>query len=216
MMMNLELLISATVLLQVAATAAQAADRVVITIGDSVAAGTGYSADPDSYPDSCYQDTTNAPGARLATLLNAESIFEACIAAHINGIQWQWERARDTYKEVSSNGDDDGFLNATIVVVAGINDVRSISSEAWIDVVKECSSSRNCHQDPANQIGNLESVKNDLVSLYDNIATDAPNAKIRVLGYPRPFQPWWMFCLWAPGISAGEARWMDDNADELN
>jgi hypothetical protein len=88
------------------------------------------------------------------------------------------------------------------------------------EVVKRCIltlSFTGCHREDTNQVGNFSTVAARLDSLYDLIASRAPKANVRVLGYPRMMQPdsFWG-CPGVTGISGNEGRWFDGQVDALN
>lgn len=185
----------------------------VIHIGDSYSAGVGLYPDESSYADStCWRDNTYTPAARVAASRGGRLINKSCIGGY----------AEDTIPEqfrlampVGSDG-----TNTLIVLTAGGNDVRTKRDEEWPSLVKRCIlklSFTGCNREDANQVGNWADVGSKLDDLYDLIASKAPKANVRVLGYPRMMQPdsFWG-CPGVTGIGTGEGRWFDSQVDMLN
>lgn len=185
----------------------------VIHIGDSYSAGVGLFDDEASYDDpTCWRDNTVTPAARVAASRGGRLINHSCIGGY----------AKDTIRQQFINAlpaGSDG-TNTLVVLTAGGNDVETKRGEEWPSLVKRCIltlSFTGCHREDSNQVGNFSTVAAQLDSLYDLIASRAPKANVRVLGYPRMMQPdsFWG-CPGVTGISGNEGRWFDGQVDALN
>jgi len=185
----------------------------VISIGDSHGAGVGYWEEEDEYDNRCYR-TLMAPGPRLANEYydsggGVELIFKACYAGSIPSTMRQWrESVEESLDETISNG----FADTTIVISAGGNDLRSIGGRSWDTLLVDCTLESDCHTNPENQWASPDNWQAELEDLYDAVVSDAPNARIRVMGYPRLFNTGWI-CWFAIGFDTAEARFMDALAD---
>merc|ERR1711920_138478 len=108
---------------------------------------------------------------------------------------------------------------SVIVISAGGNDLKNDDGEAWPQILRRCITGvhlvRGCHQDTKNQLTNWGALADSLFELYKLVGTGAAAAKIRVLGYPKLFQPN-PGCGAVGGISTAEARWADEQVDRLN
>jgi lysophospholipase L1-like esterase len=185
----------------------------VIHIGDSYSSGVGLFDDASSYDDAtCWRDDTATPAARVAALRGGRLINKACIGGRaIDTIPAQFDAALPA----GSDG-----TNTLVVLTAGGNDVKTQRGEEWPDLVRRCIlklSFTGCNREAANQVSNLPQVGSLLDTLYSRIASKAPKASVRVLGYPRMMQPdstWG--CPGVTGIGTGEGRWFDSQVDALN
>ena len=185
----------------------------VIHIGDSYSAGVGLYPDESSYADStCWRDNTYTPAARVAASRGGRLINKSCIGGYAE------DTIPEQFRQAMPAGSDG--TNTLIVLTAGGNDVRTKRDEEWPSLVKRCIlklSFTGCNREDANQVGNWADVGSKLDDLYDLIASKAPKANVRVLGYPRMMQPdsFWG-CPGVTGIGTGEGRWFDSQVDMLN
>lgn len=197
----------------VAPVAASTGVSRVVQLGDSYSAGYGVlDEDRGGAGGDCLEegffDSSAVPGGRLASALDVPLEFLACGGAEIEDVVDQFHEARP-----SIPGDGTGTV---VVFTAGGNDVRSIRGEMWTDVLTRCIIwDFSCERRSANQLGNLDEVASEMGALVEMIATSAPRAQVRVLGYPELFQrsP---FCFGVTGIDRNEASFLDGLASELN
>ncbi|HQY97251.1 MAG TPA: GDSL-type esterase/lipase family protein [Phycicoccus sp.] len=217
---------------------ASSASPVVVTIGDSYSSGTGLHKDDWQYDEQyggldaglkltsrsdneCWRETNDTPGPRLAAAKGVASIFYACKGAEAQHVRNQWAlvQARNPGQAAS------GWAGSVITLTAGGNDVRTADGRDWPTLLTNCimkavNMLEGCHKKSSSQITNWWTVRNNLVELYADLARDAPNAKIRVLGYPRLMTPRknWLgwHCPDVTGITGNEAVWFDAQSDMLN
>jgi lysophospholipase L1-like esterase len=206
------------------ASAAASLARIerVVTLGDSYSSGSGIHRNASSYDDhgpaahsfdpqtrlgssACQRELDETPGPRLATQLDADSVFIACAGAVIREIPAQ-VRAADI------PGDGDGTL---VTMTIGGNDLRTVRDENWPDALTRCITSARCHDSSKNQLANLDQLREDLAATYRAIGEQYPDITVRVLGYPRLMQGNGR-CDGVTGISGDEADWIDDQVDLLN
>lgn len=185
----------------------------VVQLGDSYSAGYGVLANDVSVDGGgClapgYFDTSAGPGGRLAAALGVQLVFAACGGAEIPEVGGQFNAARPHIP-----GDGTGTL---IVFTAGGNDLRTARDEMWTDVLQRCILwDASCERRDLNQVANFSDLHDDMAALVDRIATSAPGADIRVLGYPELMQrsPW---CFGVTGVDRNEADFLDAMARSLN
>jgi lysophospholipase L1-like esterase len=194
----------------------------VVTLGDSYSSGSGIHRNASSYDDhgpaahsfnrvtrlgssACQRELDETPGPRLASQLDADSVFIACAGAVIREIPAQ-VRAADIL------GDGDGTL---VTMTIGGNDLRTYRDENWPDALTRCITSARCHESSKNQMANLDQIREDLVDTYRAIGEQHPEISIRVLAYPRLMQGNGR-CDGVTGISGDEADWIDEQVDLLN
>ncbi|HUV19251.1 MAG TPA: SGNH/GDSL hydrolase family protein [Ilumatobacteraceae bacterium] len=194
----------------------------VVTLGDSYSSGSGIHRNASSYDDhgpaahsfnrftrlgssACQRELDETPGPRLATQLDADSVFVACAGAVIREIPAQI-RAADI------PGDGDGTL---VTMTIGGNDLRTVRDENWPDALTRCITSMRCHDSSKNQMANLDQIREDLVATYRSIGERYPDIAVRVLAYPRLMQGNGR-CDGVTGISGDEADWIDEQVDLLN
>jgi hypothetical protein len=216
--------VGATAAARAEATPAVSNTRVerVVTLGDSYSSGSGIHRDASSYDDhgpeahsfdpttrlgssACQRELDETPGPRLAEQLRAESVFIACAGAVIDEIPAQI-RAADI------PGEGAGTL---VTLTIGGNDLRTARGENWPDALLRCITSARCHESSANQMANLDEIREDLVESYTAIGEQFPDATVRVLAYPRLMQGNGR-CDGVTGISGDEADWIDEQVDLLN
>ncbi len=194
----------------------------VVTLGDSYSSGSGIHRNASSYDDhgppahsfdpetrlgssACQRELDETPGPRLASQLDADSVFIACAGAIIREIPAQ-VRAADI------PGDGDGTL--VTITISG-NDLRTARDENWPDALTRCITSMRCHDSSKNQMANLDEIREDLTAMYRAIGEQYPDITVRVLGYPRLMQGNGR-CDGVTGISGDEADWIDEQVDLLN
>ena len=194
----------------------------VVTLGDSYSSGSGIHRNASSYDDhgpeahsfdpstrlgssACQRELDETPGPRLASQLDADSVFIACAGAVIREIPAQ-VRAADI------PGDGDGTL---VTMTIGGNDLRTVRDENWPDALTRCITSAHCHESSKNQMANLDQIREDLVETYRAIGEQYPAIAVRVLAYPRLMQGNGR-CDGVTGISGDEADWIDEQVDLLN
>ena len=206
-------LLASVLALSAPASADEAGITQVVQIGDSYSAGYGVlSNDQSAFGGSCedpdYQNPSEVPGGRLAADLDVPLEFQACGGATIPDVAEQFRTASE-----SIAGDGSGTV---IVLTAGGNDVRTERGEMWTDLILRCIVFEfNCENSSENRVTNFVDVRNSMAALVDEIATTAPGAQIRVLGYPELLQrsP---FCLGVTGVDGDEADFLDRAARRLN
>ena len=112
-----------------------------------------------------------------------------------------------------------GWKDTTVLVTAGGNDALTVDGKYPSQLLTACifnDENANCNEDPDNQIDNWAHIEGNLVRLYNNICSSAPNADIKVMAYPELFQPEDSSCDGAYGINADEANWIDNNFKAMN
>ncbi|MEM8618449.1 MAG: SGNH/GDSL hydrolase family protein [Actinomycetota bacterium] len=205
-------------------TAAGASDvERVITLGDSFSSGSGIHADATDYDDhgpgghyfdpnerlggsGCQRELDTTPGPRLADELGASFGMVACAGARIEHVRNQLDVAA-----IDDRGD--GTL---LTVTIGGNDLRTNRGEAWPDVIVRCITSGGCNESEQNQPANLDEIERDLARLYTVVGLRYREASVRVLAYPRLMQRDGWGCAGVTGMNRHEAKWIDDQVDELN
>ncbi|MEM9514506.1 MAG: SGNH/GDSL hydrolase family protein [Actinomycetota bacterium] len=197
-------------------------DRV-ITLGDSFSSGSGIHADATDYDDhgperhyfsehtrlggsGCQRELDTTPGPRLAAELDASFDMVACAGARI-------EHVRNQLRAASI---DDRGAGTLISLTIGGNDLRTHRGEVWPDVILRCITSGGCNESDQNQPANLDEIENDLARLYTVTGWRFRDATIRVLAYPRLMQRDRWGCSGVTGMNRHEAKWIDDQVDELN
>lgn len=181
----------------------------VLTFGDSFSAGTGIYDRGDNYDNkACLREIHSTPGAMIADEFDADSMNFACQNDRIDEVMQQINDA-----DFPTQGQGD-----LILVTAGGNDLRTRGDRNWSGLIQACLAStyRGCQRPKKHQIRNFATVRARLVDLYTELAARAPDAQIRVLGYPRLFQPSKRRCRTIKLINGKEGRWLDRQSDELN
>jgi hypothetical protein len=206
----------------------------VVTLGDSFSSGTGIWAEDSSYDEQgggysygytltpradreCWREKEDTPGPRRAAATGALSIFLACKGAEVYHVRQQLDLLNAQWKSDARSG----WQGAVILLTAGGNDIRTKRGEDWPDLLQRCVLGyvgfSSCHNDDDNQVSNWPSIRTRLVGLYQELAVSAPQAKIRVMGYPRLMRPPSSgSCPRVSGINHGEAVWIDQQVDMLN
>jgi lysophospholipase L1-like esterase len=209
------LLVLSSVAVAVGGPTVQALDRAgvpirrVITLGDSYSSGMGIHRDGSDYDDGggdCDRELDTTPGAKLAPVLHASATMVACSGAVIADVDGQLAAA-------DISGDGDGAL---LTVTIGGNDVRSFHGDNWPNILLECITDLSCDDTRRNGIGNLDDLTVELTDLYTGIGRRYPDARVRVLGYPRLMQSGKLWCDGVTGVNHHEADWIDGQVDVLN
>lgn len=191
-----------------------AAGGKVVTLGDSYSSGTGiHKSGRDYEGGDCWRDWKTTPGSQFAAFEGLQGINLACKGDEVPGIKAQFDRMH------AENPADAaiGWANSTILFTIGGNDLRTVKGESWPGLLKSCIMSfyGACHEKQENQIANWDQLQATLTDLYTDVVQKAPNARIRVMGYPRLMQRS-LLCLPVPGLALGAADWADRQVDELN
>ncbi|MEO1057421.1 MAG: SGNH/GDSL hydrolase family protein [Actinomycetota bacterium] len=197
-------------------------DRV-ITLGDSFSSGSGIHADATDYDDhgperhyfaehtrlggsGCQRELDSTPGPRLADELDASFDMVACAGARIEHVP----------NQLAAASIDDRGAGTLISLTIGGNDLRTHRGEVWPDVILRCITSGGCNESDQNQPANLDEIESDLARLYTVAGWRFRDATIRVLAYPRLMQRDRWGCAGVTGMNRHEAKWIDDQVDELN
>ncbi len=195
----------------------------VITLGDSFSSGSGIHADATDYDDhgperhyfaehtrlggsGCQRELDSTPGPQIAEELDASFEMVACAGARIEHVR----------NQLSAASIDDRGAGTLISITIGGNDLRTHRGEVWPDVILRCITSGGCNESDQNQPANLDEIENDLARLYTVIGWRFRDATVRVLAYPRLMQRDRWGCAGVTGMNRHEAKWIDDQVDELN
>jgi len=199
---------------KVSGQATSKASPKVFTLGDSYSSGTGIHKSGNSYEGGdCWRDVRTTPGALLSADVSQPFVNNACKGGVITDITLQFE-------EVKANHPDNvatGFAGSTILFTIGGNDLRTNKGQTWPDLLTSCIMSfyGACHEKQENQIANWDYLQARATEFYNTLAREAPNARIRVLGYPRLLMRK-VFCIAVPLLNYAAADWADRQVDELN
>ncbi|MEM7050947.1 MAG: hypothetical protein AAF604_14860 [Acidobacteriota bacterium] len=175
----------------------------VIQLGDSYSAGLGTLDDrvpaPPSGQGHCndpeYSNIQVTPGFRLAEHIEQTTgrqvryVFAACAGAEVYrsnpDLQDQWHRIMAEELDLGTGE------NTIIVFTFGGNDLRTWRDLSWPELMQDCFWYDCAHPlvIRGNQIENIAELYSEYVHYLREIARDVPDATIRVLGYPTPFQP---------------------------
>jgi len=205
----------------------------IVTLGDSYSSGTGIWAEDSSYdeifgglqPDGlkltarsdneCWRELQDTPGPRLAAATGAASILLACKGAeavHVGNQVTVMQRDNIADAQI-------GWQGSTILLTAGGNDIRTNDGQDWPALLERCITEldpfNGCHRKSKNQVSNWTSVENNVRAVYSQLASAAPNAKIRVMAYPKLMTPS-PGCPNVTGVNRNEAKWIDDQVAVLN
>jgi hypothetical protein len=222
-----------------------AAGPKVVTLGDSYSSGTGIWNSGSGYDEEfggtqagfpltgrsandCWRETDSTPGPRRAAATGAVSIFLACKGAEVNHVANQVSLLQQLDPADAATG----WMGSTFLMTAGGNDIRSVDGSDWPTIIERCVTETDlfggCHDKAKNQVpegpgatGSWGDVQAKLVLLYNDLASKASNAKIRVTGYPRLMTPSknWLgitVCSGLATITGNEAKWVDQKVDRLN
>ena len=189
-----------------------ARSAVVVSIGDSYAAGDGAHALQKNYDDPhCYIEDDTTPGGKYAASRGLEHIVTACTGDAIDDTLAQWNDLQLRYVDEAA----ELWKGSVIIVATGANSLRSRRGEEFETGLVRCLVLPGCHEDKDNQIGNFDDVLSDLFALYSQVAADAGEATIRMMGYPKIFSSNRFRCS-IPGISVHEANFFDSLVVGLN
>jgi len=186
----------------------------VFTLGDSYSAGVGIHTSADDYEGgACWREPHLTTGALLAADIGLPFFNYACSGDQLPEIHKQWEVVKDTHPDCVETG----FAGSTIVFTIGGNDLKSNKKKSWPDILKNCifSLHRRCHEWEENHVSNFDDVQARAKEFYTKLAQEAPNARIRVLGYPHVLMREWT-CIGMPTLNWFAADWADSQVDELN
>ena len=189
-----------------------ARSAVVVSIGDSYAAGDGANALKKNYDDPfCYIEDDTSPGGKYAFTRGLEHIVAACSGDTADATLAQWNDLQLRYLDEAA----DLWKGSVIIVATGANSLKSRRGEEFETGLVRCLALPGCHEDEDNQIGNFDEVLSDLLVLYSQLAVDAGEATIRIIGYPKIFSSNRFRCS-IPGISVHEANFFDSLVVSLN
>lgn len=184
---------------------------VVITLGDSYACGNGIHRLRKDYCDaSCFVERDMIPGGKYAFRQGLDHIITACSRHRINQTVAQWDDLQLSYPE-EATGLWEGSL---LIISAGINSARSIRNGTFEQRLIQCLTS-HCRHDENNRIENYDEVQEELEAFYTKLATEAAEATVRVMGYPKVFNSNRLRCFVA-GVSVRDANFFDSNVLGVN
>lgn len=181
---------TATLLL---ASGAHATTINYVALGDSYSSGTGTR----TYFDTTCQRSVYAYPELAAARIGANLTFDACGGATTDSVlssQLGDLNAATNYVTISIGGNDAGFSN----------------------VIEKCALPwpYNCTSDIDNAVSFMQTtLPGKLDAVYNAISSDAPNAKVVVVGYPRLFNG--STCNLLARISATEEGQLNSAADTL-
>jgi lysophospholipase L1-like esterase len=174
-----------------------AATEEYAALGDSYASGTG-ARNPDLDP-TCVR-SSDAYGPEIATERAATSlVFPACAGAETPDVvksQVSSLSAATDWVTVSIGGNDVGFIE--LILSCG----TELDEPMCLQKVEEVNGKIDQELGPK------------LDAAYDAIKTNAPNARVISIGYPRPFGDN-LDCLDADGITPNEATALNGLVDNL-
>lgn len=189
-----------------------ARSAVVVTIGDSYAAGTGVHASRKDYDDTyCYVEKDTIPGGKYAFTRGLDHIVSACAGDDVAETVAQWDDLQLRY----SNEATDLWEGSVIIISTGGNSVRTGRGENFEGSLVRCLTTGRCHKEEDNQVVNYDDVQAELEAFYSQLAAEAGGATVRVMGYPKIFNSNRLKCF-IPGISVREADFFDSFALKLN
>ncbi|GAX14641.1 hypothetical protein FisN_6Lh425 [Fistulifera solaris] len=185
---------------------------LVVTIGDSYAAGTGVHALREQYDDTyCYVEKDTIPGGKYASTRGMQHVVTACAGDTIDTTVAQWNDLQLRYTDEVANQ----WEGSVIIVSTGGNSALTRRGENFEESLARVLRTRRFHEDELNQVANLDAVQNELVDFYSQLAVDAGEATVRVMGYPLVFNSNRIKCF-IPGIRVKEADFFDSTVVELN
>jgi len=199
---------------KVSGQASSRASPKVFTLGDSYSSGTGIHKSGNDYEGGdCWRDVRTTPGALLSSNSGVPFVNQACKGGVLTDVHQQFEQI----KAVHPINVGAGFAGSTILFTIGGNDLRTNKGQTWPDLLTSCIMSfyGACHEKQENQIANWDDLQARATQFYTKLAQDAPNAKIRILGYPRLLMRK-VFCIAVPLLNYAAADWADRQVDELN
>lgn len=186
----------------------------VVTLGDSYSSGVGIYTFASRYDGGdCWRVLDKTPGAKFAKTENMNSHMGACSGGELPDVIQQFDKLQADFPEDAASG----WAGSVILFTIGGNDLRTHKGESWPGLLQSCIMSfyGACHEEAQNQLKNFAALQTQLGEFYDKVAKAAPNAKIRVMGYPRLLTRTW-HCIPVPGLALDAADWADMQVDELN
>lgn len=190
----------------------QTLSQKVVTLGDSYAAGTGIHTVQENYDDAiCWSEFDTTPGGKFAASQGIEHVMKACAGHTIDQTVAQWDDVKMLYAEEA----DQNWENSLLIISTGGNSLRSIAGDGFGEFVSICLTQKRCDRQSDNEIQNFPEVQEELEAFYQNLAAEASNATIRVMGYPKVFNSSPFRCF-VPGINVAEANNFDENGAFLN
>ncbi|ADD40662.1 SGNH/GDSL hydrolase family protein [Stackebrandtia nassauensis] len=165
-----------------------------VAMGDSYSSGVGAG----DYDDSGCGRSANAYGPLLADEFSADVDFVACGGATIPDVRAEQLSAlsdKTTHVTISVGGNDIGFGGIIVTCANG-------SDDECVDRIDQA------EQDARDRLAG------ELADLYADMSEAAPDARIIVVGYPKPFHE--KECDSAPGFSVAEQRRANTFAEALN
>ncbi|GAX21535.1 hypothetical protein FisN_6Hh425 [Fistulifera solaris] len=185
---------------------------LVVTIGDSYAAGTGIHALRKEYDDTyCYVEVDTIPGGKYASTRGLEHVVTACAGDTIDATVAQWNDLQLRYPDEVA----DLWEGSVIIISTGGNSALTRRGENFEESLARVLRTRRFHEDELNQVGNLGDVQTELETFYSQLAVEAAEATVRVMGYPFIFNSNPLKCF-IPGIRVAEANFFDETVVELN
>jgi hypothetical protein len=185
---------------------------LVATIGDSYAAGTGVHALREEYDDTyCYVEKDTIPGGKYASTRGLQHVVTACAGDTIDATVAQWNDLQLRYPDEVANR----WEGSVIIVSTGGNSALTRRGENFEESLARVLTTRRFHEDELNQVANFAAVQNELEEFYLQLAVDAGEATVRVMGYPRIFNSNQIKCF-IPGIRVKEADFFDSTVVALN
>jgi lysophospholipase L1-like esterase len=185
---------------------------MVITIGDSYAAGDGAHAWQKHYDDPyCYVEDDTTPGGKYASARGLKHIVAACSGDLINETVAQWDDLQLRYADEAT----DLWEGSVIIVTTGGNSLKSIRGDDFVAGLVRCLAVPRCYEDAENQVANYDAVQTELELFYSQLAIQANGATVRVIGYPKVFNSNRFRCS-IPGITVREADFFDNIVIGMN
>ncbi|GAX21536.1 hypothetical protein FisN_6Hh426 [Fistulifera solaris] len=185
---------------------------MVITLGDSYAAGTGAQALRKEYDDTtCYVEDDTSPGGKYASARGLKHIVAACSGDLVIDTVAQWDDLQLRY----SNEATDLWEGSVILVTTGGNSLESIRGDDFVEGLIRCLTVPRCYEPPENQVANYDAVQAELEQFYSQLAVQAYRATVRVIGYPKVFNSNRLRCS-IPGITVREADFFDNIVIGMN
>ena len=131
------------------------------------------------------------------------TLFEGTVA--------QWNDLQLRYADEAA----DLWKGSVMIVTTGGNSVVTERGENFQEAVARCLRSQRCHKDEENQAANFDVVQDELEAFYTQLATEAGEGTVRVMGYPKIFNSNRLRCF-IPGMSVREANFFDSLIDDMN
>ena len=199
-------------LLLIIASIPYARPSMVVTLGDSDAAGTGVHALRNTYDDTyCYVEKDTIPGGKYASTRGLEHVVSACAGDTVAATVAQWDDLQLRYADEAA----DLWDGSVLIISSGGNSVLTKRGENFEDGLARVLTTRRFYKDEQNEIANYDEVQAALEAFYSQLAVEAEGATVRVTGYPKIFNSNRLKCF-IPGIRAKEADFFDSNVMGLN